>query len=133
MSQPHKRELVQRARELRKIATTQERKLWYLFLSKYTVRFQRQIVVKGFVVDFYCAKALLIIDLDGSPNFTEQGISFDTERTNVLRGLGIEVIRYTNNEVEHEFEKVCQEIGIVAQKRISEIESHLQKFSVPPS
>ena len=65
MSLPYRHDLVPRARELRKEMTPQERHLWYVFLSKQTPRFQRQKVISGFIVDFYCHAARLVIELDG--------------------------------------------------------------------
>lgn len=90
--------------------TPQERKLWYLFLRKYPTKFQRQKTVGGFIVDFFCEKALLAVELDGSPHFTEHGTDYDTDRTILLRKGHIDVIRFTNNDVDYHFEEVCSAI-----------------------
>ena len=61
------------ARALRRNLTPQERKLWYLFLRSYPVKIYKQRIIESFVVDFYCAQARLVIELDGSQHYTEQG------------------------------------------------------------
>jgi len=58
--------LIPRAREMRKHAKPQERKLWYDFLSKLPVRCQRQKIIGSYIADFYCPAAKLIIELDGA-------------------------------------------------------------------
>ena len=95
------------AKELREDMTEQERKLWYNFLKKYPVRFQRQKAIDNFIADFYCAKANLVIELDGSQHFTEIGIEKDTERTKFLNQYGITVIRIPNSEINKNFEGAC--------------------------
>ena len=95
------------AKEPREDMTEQERKLWYNFLKKYPVRFQRQKAIDNFIADFYCAKANLVIELDGSQHFTEIGIEKDTERTKFLNQYGITVIRIPNSEINKNFEGAC--------------------------
>jgi very-short-patch-repair endonuclease len=72
------------AKNLRKNATPQEKHLWYDFLSKYEVRFQRQKAIDNFIADFYCHQAKLIIEIDGSQHFTQEGIQKDRFRTEIL-------------------------------------------------
>lgn len=66
MLRKHNPALTERARTLRKQMTPEERHLWYDFLRSYPVRFLRQKVIGNAIVDFYCAKATLAIELDGS-------------------------------------------------------------------
>ena len=101
------------ARNLRKHATPEENHLWYDFLSKYQVRFQRQKAIDDFIADFYCHKAKLIIEIDGSQHFTEEGLKKDTFRTEILEGYDLKVIRFTNHQVQTNFRGVCQFIDIV--------------------
>ena len=70
---PYDRHLTERAQALRREMTPQERKLWYQFLRQYPVKVYRQRVIDHFIADFYCAKAKLVIELDGSQHYTEQG------------------------------------------------------------
>ena len=72
------------AKNLRKNATPQENHLWYDFLSKYSVRFQRQKAIDNFIADFYCHRAKLIIEIDGSQHYTPQGRKKDDFRTEIL-------------------------------------------------
>lgn len=110
MSLPYNHDLIARAKELRKNMTPQERKLWYGFLNKASVRFQRQKTISGFIVDFYCAAARLVIELDGSQHFTEDGKAYDMERSAVLEEYGIRVVRYSNHDIDHSFSDVCEDI-----------------------
>lgn len=75
------------ARELRRKMTPQEKKLWYDFLRKYPVKFYKQRIIESFIVDFYCADARLVIELDGSQHYTEQGKAYDEERSAILHGM----------------------------------------------
>lgn len=94
----------------KKSQTIYERKLWYEFLKQYPVRFRQQFIVGKYIVDFYCRKAKLAVELDGSQHFFEEGIEKDRIRTKYLEEQGITVLRFSNYEVENEFEAVCLEI-----------------------
>ena len=96
--------------------TQEEKKLWYGFLRDYPVRFLRQKVIDNFVVDFYCSSARLVIELDGSQHYDEQGLAHDKERTQVLEARGLTVIRFANTEVNSNFDGVCQTIDEIVQK-----------------
>ena len=102
--------LVPVAKNNRKNMTLQERHLWYCYLSKRRLHWQRQRVISGFIVDFYCHAAKLVIEIDGKQHYTEQGIAYDTERTQVLQGYGLKVLRYTNQQLECNFQEVCWDI-----------------------
>jgi very-short-patch-repair endonuclease len=115
----HNRILTPVARGLRKNMTPQEKQLWYQFLSRYPVRILKQKVIGNFIVDFYCAKAELVIELDGSHHFMDDGLAYDKERTNMINTLGIEVIRFSNAEVDGNFEGVCQTIDLAIKRRMS--------------
>jgi very-short-patch-repair endonuclease len=101
---------VERARELRKDMTPAERNLWYEFLRYQKPRFYRQRPIGNFIVDFYCAKAKLVIELDGESHFSVQGQVYDEERSAFLQGLGVSVIRFTNLDVMQNFKGVCRAI-----------------------
>lgn len=104
------------AKALRKSMTKQEKHLWYDFLQKYPVKFYKQRPIDNYIVDFYCSKAKLVIELDGSQHYSEKGILSDSKRTAVLNQLGIEVLRFSNSDVNENFEGVCLAID----KKISE-------------
>ena len=99
--------LTERARELRHNATKQENHLWYDFLSTYPVRFRRQVTMDSFIVDFFCSKANLILEIDGSQHFTEDGKAYDEERTAILESHGYRVLRFSNDDITHSFDYVC--------------------------
>ncbi len=82
--------------------------MWYDFLSKYEVRFQRQKAIDNFIADFYCHKAKLIIEIDGSQHYTEKGRQKDTFRTEILEGYDLKVIRFTNHQIDTNFKKRLQ-------------------------
>ena len=110
--------LTRRSQELRRNATKEERHLWFDFLRTYPVQFQRQRVVNHFILDFYCPKAKVAIELDGSQHFTPDSLAYDAERTVVLNSCNIKVLRFTNLEILHDFEAVCKMIDLEVQKRI---------------
>ena len=98
------------AKNLRKNATPQENRLWYDFLSKYEVRFQRQKAIDDFIADFYCHKAKLIIEIDGSQHESEEGKKKDEFRTEILEGYDLRVIRFTNRQINTNFQGCCKYI-----------------------
>ena len=106
---PYNPQLVARAKEMRKNPTIAERKLWG-YLRNFPVKFWRQRPIDNFIVDFYCPKLKLVIEVDGDSHFTDSGLVYDQERTRVLEGYGLRIIRFTNDEVLQNFEGVCEQI-----------------------
>lgn len=89
-----------RAQELRKNATKEENHLWYDFLRTYPVQFLRQKPFGPYIVDFYCHKAKLAIELDGSQHYEGNGPEQDKIRTAYLQEVEkIRVLRFTNLEI----------------------------------
>ena len=103
---------------LRKNQTKEEKHLWYDFLRQYPVRFNRQKVLGPYIVDFYCASAKLVIELDGSQHYSEEGSEDDKIRDRYLACLGIKVVRYSNLEITREFDAVCVDISEHVKERI---------------
>ena len=96
--------------------TKEERKLWYDFLKEYPIKFSRQKVLGRYIVDFYSAQAKLVIELDGSGHYSEEGELYDKQRTEFLSGYGLMVVRISNLELVRNFQGVCEYIdGIVKQ------------------
>ena len=118
MSLPYQEKLIPCAKELRKNATKQENHLWYDFLCHYPVRFQRQKTIDHFIADFYCHAAKLIVELDGSQHYEEQGIERDKERTAILEQYGLKVIRFSNLEIKQNFQGVCTAIDLAVKERM---------------
>ena len=100
--------------------TREERKLWYQFLRLYPVRFYRQKVLGRYIADFYCAKAKLVIELDGSQHYEEEGQEKDALRTRYLEGYDLKVLRIANNQVTENFEGVCSYIDRIVKQRIGD-------------
>ena len=93
MTIPKNNDLLENARELRREMTPQERKLWYLFLRKYPVKFYKQRIIGPYIVDFYCASAKLVVEIDGSQHYDVAGQAYDAKRTEYLTKLGLRVVR----------------------------------------
>lgn len=113
----HNKELTPLAKQLRSEMTKEERHLWYDFLRTYPIRFSRQKVLGRYIVDFYSAKAKLVIELDGSQHYETDRVEKDAERTVFLNGYGLQVIRIPNHEVNENFEGVCAYIDAVVRRQ----------------
>ena len=106
------------ARQLRKDMTPWEKKLWYCFLKDYPARFQRQKCIDQFIVDFYCFKAKLVIELDGGGHYDPVSEKKDCDRTKVLERYGLKVVRFCNTDIDKNFYSVCTVIDDEVKKRI---------------
>ena len=118
MKYNHNKSLVTVGRMLRKNMTKEERRLWYDFLRGHSVRFIRQKIIGNYIVDFYCAKANLVIELDGSQHYDDIGVSKDEQRTRYLEGQGLKVVRIPNNQVNQEFRAVCEYIDSIVKEAL---------------
>ena len=98
------------ARTLRKNMTRQERHLWYDFLRNYPIHFYRQRVIEHYIVDFYCSSANLVIEVDGSQHYTVEGEEYDRIRTDILKLHQLQVLRFSNWEIDNQFPSVCAKI-----------------------
>ena len=108
----YNKENIPLAKELRKNMTPWERKLWYDFLRYYPVRFQRQKAIGNYIVDFYCAKARLVIELDGGGHYTPEQIRKDELRTKDLESMNLMVVRICNLDIDRNFRGVCEYIDL---------------------
>ena len=121
MDYKHNKSLVSNAKNLRKNLTKEERHLWYDYLRTYPVKFLRQKIIGKYIVDFYCAKAKLIVELDGSQHYEEKGMEYDAERTNYLEQYGVRVLRIPNNEVTQNFRGACEYIDLAVKQSLSQL------------
>lgn len=121
MERKHNHDIVPAAKELRKNMTREERHLWYDFLKEHPARFQRQKILGRYIVDFYCAEAKLVIELDGSQHYEAEAMEKDAERTAFLEEYGLRVLRIPNNEVNTNFEGVCQYIDLAVRQSLSQL------------
>ena len=108
---------VEFSRKLRKEMTPWERKLWYCFLNSYPIRFQRQKAIDKYIVDFYCAKANLVIELDGGGHYDPSAQEKDEIRTDQLEKYGLKVIRFCNTDIDKNFYGVCTVIDNEVKQR----------------
>ena len=113
---PYNSDLVFRAKTMRQNPTPAEKKLWRDCLRRLPVRFLRQRPIEHFIVDFYCATLQLVIEVDGDSHFTEQGQAYDAERSAILEGYGLRIVRFTNRQVLEEFDAVCEHINNLIQE-----------------
>ena len=114
------RELIPRARSMRTNMPEPERIMWYQCLSQLPYRFRRQRPFGSYIVDFYCAKLKLVIELDGESHTSPEAIIYDKQRTEFLTSLGLKVLRFHNHEImqniEGVFERLQAEIKIPLMK-----------------
>ena len=105
------------AQALRNNQTREEGLLWYCFLSRYPLRFRRQYIIGNFIADFYCHKAGLVIELDGSQHYDPQKMEYDRKRTEYLESQGLKVLRFTNTDIQQRLRGVCEAIDIAVKER----------------
>ena len=120
MSGRHNKLIVPLAQELRKSMTKEEKHLWYDFLRTYPVRFIRQKVIDSYIVDFYCAKAKVVVELDGSQHGETINVERDNLRDEALSKYDIRVIRIPNYEIWQNFNGVCRHIDNTVQQSLSQ-------------
>jgi len=107
----YSKSLVPIARVLRKQMTDAERKLWSLLRrDQLGVKFRRQVPLGPYVIDFYCVKAKLVVELDGGQHYSDAGTRNDVERDEHLREMGQEVVRYSNMDIIQNEDGVLQDI-----------------------
>jgi very-short-patch-repair endonuclease len=111
-------QIQQRARELRKNLTPAEQKLWQHLRRGQSdgLHWRKQHAVGTYIVDFFCAKAKLVVEVDGDSHADQ--IEYDEARTAYLNELGYTVIRFTNREVFNQCEAVVQQIADECQRLI---------------
>ena len=110
MNKNNNSKLTSNAQTLRKNMTKQERHLWYEFFKLLPMTVNRQKVIGNYIVDFYCAKAKIVIELDGSQHYEKDGKIADKKRDAFLKSKGLKVLRYANSDVDRNFEGVCTDI-----------------------
>ena len=98
--------------------TREERHLWYDFLNTYPVKFTRQKIIGNYIVDFYCSKAKLVVELDGSQHYEEENLEYDCVRSKFLSQYGLTVIRILNRDINDKFKDVCVYIDKIVKERL---------------
>ena len=113
--------LVPRARQMRTNMTEPEKRIWFQCLKNMPCRFRRQRPIGPYIVDFYCAKQKLVIEIDGESHTAEDAIAYDADRTSFLQSLGLRVVRFSNQEVINNLDGVFERL-----------QPELRPPSVPP-
>ena len=114
----YNKENIPLAKALRKNMTPWEKKLWYQFLRSYPVRFQRQKAIGNYIADFYCAKARLVVELDGGEHYTPEQINKDNIRTAELENMNLTVLRILNRDIDRNFSGICEHIDSTVKKSL---------------
>ena len=96
---PYNKSLKARARELRNNPTAAEKKLWYYCLKNHKYTFLRQKPIDNFIVDFYCSKLKLVIEVDGGTHLDKKDILYDNKRTEILEKYGLKILRFYNDDI----------------------------------
>ena len=110
MNEQYNEKLIGNAKSLRKDMTKEERHLWYDFLKSLPVTVHRQKVIGKYIADFYIASAKIVIELDGSQHFEDEGQNKDAVRDAYFAEIGLRVLRYSNADVNLRFRQVCEDI-----------------------
>jgi len=110
---PYNPDLVGLARQMRKKPTEAEKKIWDGLLRNFKFPVLRQRPIDHFIVDFYCAKLKLVIEIDGAAHFTDEGRAADQEKRQIFKGYGLNVIRFSDHKVLKRFSEVCDEINAI--------------------
>lgn len=120
-----------KSHELRKNMTPEEKHLWYDFLNSYEVSFRRQSVIGNYIVDFYCRKANLAIEIDGAQHYTPDSLEYDKKRTEYLESCGIKVLRFLNKDINCNFTNSCAYIDQIVKQRLGINPSSASFHSAP--
>jgi len=95
----YNKELKKLSRELRKNPTPAEKKIWHECLREFKYNVARQKPIGRYIVDFYCARLKLIIEIDGESHYTEEGKEKDEGRRKIFKKMGLREIRFINSEI----------------------------------
>ena len=110
MNNYHNVALTKRSQRLRKEMTAEERKLWYHFLKSLPFPVKRQKIITNYIVDFKIPTKRIIIEIDGSQHYMNEGFQSDIIRDETLANMGFTVLRYSNDDVRFNFDAVCESI-----------------------
>ena len=115
MQYNYNKKLVSNAQELRKNMTPQEKHLWYDFLKKLPITVNRQKNIGNYIVDFYIPSARLVIEIDGVQHKDTYHVESDKQRDFDIKNLGNKVLRFSNFDIEKNFQFVCRDIARAAE------------------
>lgn len=116
-----KKLLVDRARIMRKEPTPEENKMWHILLKKFKPRFFRQRIIGNYIVDFYCPKLKLIIEIDGVQHYLPETQNYENKRTEFLENSGYKILRFTNHDINKKIRNVEYTLMGVCIERATEL------------
>ena len=131
---PYNPKLKEFAKNLRKSRNLAEVLFWNEVKSKkfHSLDFDRQRVIDNYIVDFYCAQAGLVLEIDGGQHYEEENLISDKVRSLVLRQYGLVVLRFTNLEIKQNFSGVCEAIELLLKERIEKKEPNPSAAEAAP-
>ncbi len=106
-------DVIKHARSMRRYPTPQENALWLALRNRQLggVKFRRQVAMGGYIADFYCPAARLVVEVDGA---THADSAADSRRDAWMRGQGLRVLRVWNNDVSSNLSGVLEQIRLTA-------------------
>ena len=113
--------LVDRARNMRKEPTEEENKLWHLYLKKIRPRFTRQKIIGSYIVDFYCPKLKIVIEIDGVQHYLEENTDYEKRRETYLQNEGYKLLRFYNSDINKELKNTQTTIYYTCVERGKEL------------
>ena len=123
--------LLAHAREMRHPQTPAEASLWRALRNRKTgFKFRRQHPIYRFIIDFSCAEAKLLIEIDGESHLKPNQAEYDKARTEYLEALGYLLIRFTNDDVRYNIHEVASQILRTVETRIIQLKEK-KKFTLP--
>ena len=117
---PYNSDLSNRAKDMRKNLTLHERKLWKMYLQKFNKRWETKItilkqkIIDNYIVDFYIPKFNLIIEIDWESH--NDKVEYDKERTTILKSYWLTEIRFTNYQIQNNFQNICKKLDQILKK-----------------
>ncbi len=116
------------ARTLRRNATRAERRLWQGLRREQVAgfRFRRQVILGGFIADFACLDARIIVEVDGATHSTDEEIARDAARSAALAAQGFDILRFTNEDVYGNLVGVLETIRV----RLMELRPRIDEFAI---
>jgi len=109
---PYNKDLKEHSRDLRRNMTEAEKLIWSRIRKKQVkdYQFYRQRIIGNYIVDFYCPKAGLIVELDGGQHYHPEDLKKDTLRDDYMESLGLKILRFSNNEIFGNLDAVMEKI-----------------------
>jgi len=122
------RSLTPLARTLRREASGAERRLWQGLRRKQVggFRFRRQVILGGFIADFACFEARMVVEVDGATHSTDEEMARDAARSAALTAQGFDVLRFTNDDVRRNLDGVLETIRL----RLTELRPRIDESSI---